>query len=201
MIETKDDLAPTAWKEAEVESYKILGAKTYSRTLNLFHTWPTGNSTEPKGECVDFKNLKKQGEGFHLGCNYDWTGEMFKHLYSNIPISGIDTSNWNPKNATWKRDEMLVFDQSEFTEDYQNAALLDRGQLFIPSSCHSHSYLCHLHIFFHSCHKPDLTLSYSDYPDIISYANSNKIVVLMPEADICWNTHTNTGANKTSRLY
>ena len=49
LIETKDDLAPTAWKEAEVESYKILGAKTYSRKLNLFHTWPSGNSSEPKG--------------------------------------------------------------------------------------------------------------------------------------------------------
>ena len=37
--------------------------------------------------------------------------------------------------------------------------------------------------------------------DLISYANSNKIVILQPEADTCWNTHTNSGAKPKTELY
>lgn len=74
LLETKDWLAPTVWKEAEVESFNTLGANTYSRTLNIYHLWPTGNSSEPLGECTDLANSAKQGDEFRLPCNFDWTG-------------------------------------------------------------------------------------------------------------------------------
>ena len=37
LIETKDWLAPTVWKEAELNSFSAFGALTYSRTINIFH--------------------------------------------------------------------------------------------------------------------------------------------------------------------
>jgi hypothetical protein len=86
LIETKDPkFAPVVWKEGEVEAYKSLGAKTYSRTINIFHYWPSGTSSEPEGECTNLANDAKQSDNFRLECRYDWTGEMMKHLLFNIP--------------------------------------------------------------------------------------------------------------------
>ena len=107
LIETKDWLAPTVWKEAEIESFNAFGALTYSRTINLFHIWPSGNSSEPKGECTDLSIKTKQSDEYRLPCDYDWTGEMLKHMLFNIPNSGVSESNWNPSVGDYKNGKMI----------------------------------------------------------------------------------------------
>lgn len=120
---------------------------------------------------------------------------MLKHMFFNIPNSGVSESNWNASKGDWKDGKMLQFNQSEFIKE-SNSAMPDFGQLYVPESCSEHSKKCHLHIYFHTCKDiGDHDQIKHQYKDLISYANSNNIVLLLPEADHCWNTHTNWGTN------
>lgn len=69
----------------------------------MWHFWPSGNTSEPRGSCQDLEDQTKQGDlgdgkEFRLDCDYDWTGEMLKHLLFNVPNSGYSEANWNPKS-------------------------------------------------------------------------------------------------------
>ena len=151
LIETKDWLAPTVWKEAEIASFNALGVNTYSRTINIYHLWPRGNSSEPKGECTNLAISKKQSDEFRLPCDYDWTGEMLKHMLFNIPDSGFSEQTWNPREGGEHDGTWIKFDQREFVEDHPNSAISDMGQVYIPHSCEKNSKQCHLHVYFHTC--------------------------------------------------
>lgn len=76
----------------------------------MFHNWPVGESSEPSGDCTDHGNMKTQDYGERLDCNYDWTGEMLKHMYFNIKDSPINAFTWKPKKGKVEDGLLMRFD-------------------------------------------------------------------------------------------
>jgi hypothetical protein len=60
---------------------------------------------------------------------------MLKHFLFNNPNSGVDESNWKPREGDQRNGNLIKFDQREFVEDSPNSSVLDLGQVYIPDSC------------------------------------------------------------------
>ena len=142
------------------------------------HSWPYEAPTPGRPKC-------ERGKEYHNNCNYDYTGEMFKHFYFNMKQSGITKNNWKPRNLNAKKT-LVRFDQREFADE--SSGLFKFGHLFVPDQC-TKSKKCHLLVFFHACQGPNT------YETILEtglnlYAETNGVIVLAPISVKCWNTHS-----------
>jgi hypothetical protein len=71
----------------------------------------------------------EKGKIYHSNCDYDYSGEIFKHFYFNMPKSKMTKENFKPRNLKAKKD-LVRFDQREFANE--TSGLLSFGHLYVP---------------------------------------------------------------------
>lgn len=70
--------------------------------------------------------------------------------------------------------------------------MLEYGFYYVPEYCSKNS--CNLHMFFHGCMQP----AESTLELYAPWAAANNIVIIAPQADICWAVHEDYDRTKTS---
>ena len=89
-IDIVSDIEPVlslAMMEANEEIYKSFGANTKFLNIGVVHSWPYESPTPGRPKCERGKEYLKND------CDYDFTGEIFKHFYFNMKKSGITKEN------------------------------------------------------------------------------------------------------------
>lgn len=132
-------------------------------------------------------------------CDYDAAGRLLRHLYDGLR---------EPAGAV--TGELILFDQSRYSEVGMLASLDDRGLVFVPKGCATGA-LCRLHVAFHGCEQ-GIGFVGRDFARDAGYnrwADANRIVVLYPQVAKslfwpfnpkgCWDWWGYSGANYTSR--
>lgn len=92
LISDTDPVITVPMMKANTKFFNNFGTKTKLVDIGVVHMWPIAQSDKPN-PCV--KGVENpQGNG---ACSYDFTGEMLKHFYFNMPQSKINETNWKPK--------------------------------------------------------------------------------------------------------
>ena len=131
------------------------------------HSWVTKNFG---GKCSANK------APYINDCDYDQAGAELKTIYGPA---------LNPPAAA-PSGRIVAFDQTEFVSAGARAnGLSDTGYLYVPKDCEpGASAPCRLHIVLHGCTQSSEALGAEFYTKIgvNEWANSNRIVVLYPQA-------------------
>lgn len=83
-------------------------------------------------------------------CTYDMAGDMFTHLFSNLPTNAV--SSLNEPAADWRSaGTFRRFYQNEFieAETFEFHGLARYGYVYYPNSCKTKS--CKVHMHLHGC--------------------------------------------------
>jgi poly(3-hydroxybutyrate) depolymerase len=107
-------------------------------------------------------------------CDYDAAGELLKHLLGNLKAPA-------PKES----GRLARFDQKAFGAG-SSISMADEGYVYIPKVCDSEH--CRVHVVFHGCHQAaeaikDQFVREAGYN---RWADTNRIVVLYPQAVSRW---------------
>lgn len=121
IVSDTDPIITNAMMEANQKVFNAFRAKTKFVNNGVVHFFPT-ESDPPKPKCERGKNQNNV-------CDYDFAGEMFHHLYSNIPEAKETIDNWKPKNKN-ATTNLTRFDQREFADE--DSGLYKYGHLYVP---------------------------------------------------------------------
>ena len=105
-------------------------------------------------------------------CGHDGAGEAFQTLYGQLEP---------PAEAEALKGEIVEFGQLSY---FEGRGMLDRGYLYIPSSCRDSDNRCKLHIVLHGCDQSAEVAgdSFIRKSGFNRWAETNKVVLLYPQA-------------------
>ena len=195
-------------QEAQRQYYDHFGANVEFVQLDVGHAVP---ATYPSSSHWFYNPT---------GVAYDLSGNMLRHLITNVEGSGSSGTirEWVAADPDWRSKGVLKkFYQNEFLDTFlwQPDSLADYGYVYYPYSCIDGSRNCKVHMYLHGCHEtvdglfPGIeSLSYGGR---LAYAASNDIIVLMPQAkfslftniDECFdfNNHLSGQDRETDRTF
>ncbi|WP_254503963.1 extracellular catalytic domain type 2 short-chain-length polyhydroxyalkanoate depolymerase [Duganella vulcania] len=139
---------------------------SYTRNLPAEHAMPTdqyGNS------CATL------GTPYINNCGYDAAGELLRWIYGPL----------TPRNNGTLGGRFIAFDQSEFLPLPGWHGMAETGYVYVPKACDANSGAgCRLHVAFHGCQQDldDIGTTFVERAGYNAWADSNKIVVLYPQA-------------------
>ena len=131
--------------------------------------------------------------------NYDGIGNILRHLFYNVPGTGIDElkpANEEPFNGWEQYGTLAEFYQGEFIEaaEGQFTGMQENGWYFLPHECAKEGAKCNLHVAIHGCWGGARDVIIEDAGRYWGkYAATNNFVVLWPFVDNCWDTTSETG--------
>jgi poly(3-hydroxybutyrate) depolymerase len=147
--------------------------------------------TEAKGQPCD-----RSGAPYIVDCDFDLAGALLQHIYGRLAPP-----------AQKPQGQMLIFDQSEFTEDQADHSMSGEGAVYVPAACRQSSG-CRVHIAFHGCGQNRASIGDNFLTDtgFAEWADTNRLVVLFPQASIgpanpqgCWDWWGYTGSEFLTR--
>jgi poly(3-hydroxybutyrate) depolymerase len=121
--------------------------------------------------------------------DFDAPGHLLAHLLGKL----------NPPAAKAAGD-LLVFDQSEFTDN--GASMANNAYVYVPSGCRQGA--CRIHVAFHGCRQQGEVLGslYAKGAGYNRWAESNRLIILYPQTakssvnpNGCWDWWGYTGAD------
>jgi poly(3-hydroxybutyrate) depolymerase len=157
-------------------------AREVVERLNAFysgykaHTVVIGDQPAGHGMVTEDAGNKDCGvtrSPFINDCDYDAAGELLRHLLTNL----------GPPAA--KPDGRLAsFDQKPFGA--HSISMDDEGFIYIPRSCESQR--CRVHVAFHGCRQGRAALNdqFAREAGYNRWADTNRIIVLYPQAIARW---------------
>jgi poly(3-hydroxybutyrate) depolymerase len=170
--------------------YQAWGLKPANMTvvdrLPVGHAFPT----------VDFGNdcTIASASPYISSCGRDVAGEILAALVGPLKLK---------ENAT--EDRIFKFNQA-FGVNPAAISLARTGFAYVPKDCENALQKCHLHVAFHGCRQTteDIGMDYVLHTGYNAWAESNKIIVLYPQAVRnfllnnprgCWDWWGYTGPN------
>lgn len=120
-------------------------------------------------------------------CHYDQAQAILRFIYGTLEAKG-----------TARPENFLSFDQTAYSSS--SATLAGQGIVYVPSACRTDR--CRVHIVFHGCKqsRADVQDAFIRGPGFADWADTNKIVVLFPQAassalnpETCWDWWGYTG--------
>jgi poly(3-hydroxybutyrate) depolymerase len=122
------------------------------------------------------------GGDFVVDCDYDAVGALLQFIHGRLAAPGT------PRDAG-----LRPFDQGEFAPGgTRSAALADTGYVYVPATC-GEGQRCRTHVVLHGCRQTaesvgDAVYRYGGYN---RWAETNRIVVLYPQARATWGAPLN----------
>lgn len=106
-------------------------------------------------------------------CDYDSAGMLLQHIYGD---SLLPPGQWNA-------DDLVAFDQREFSSHFDSASLDETGYVYVPGRCRSGA-SCRLHVALHGCRQHVAAIGDQFYKlaGYNEWAQTNDIIVLYPQA-------------------
>jgi len=137
----------------------------YQNTTPAEHAMPT----DSYGNACDFL-----GSPYINNCGYDGAGQLLQWLYGSL----------SARNDGAPGGSMLEFDQSEFLPQPTLHGMAASGYLYLPPGCDGSGAGCRLHVIFHGCLQDPTHIgrTFVDHSGYIAWADSNRIVLLFPQA-------------------
>lgn len=138
----------------------------YEHNVNAGHSIVTNNANDVI--CAETK------APFINNCGFEQSQDMLRHIYGEL----------NPPTTSDKLSGKIVaFNQKEFINS-PRSSMSDDAYLYVPKDCETES--CRVHIAFHGCLQGaaqigDRYYTTTGYNEI---ADTNKIIVLYPQAQI-----------------
>lgn len=117
------------------------------------------------------------GGQFIAACGYDAAGALLQFIYGRLMPPGTSSSA-----------SLRSFDQSEFAGGgARSSALADEGYVYIPKACTSAGG-CRIHVALHGCRQSAESVgdAFYRYAGYNRWAETNRIVVLYPQARATW---------------
>ncbi len=113
------------------------------------------------------------------GCGYDQAGIILQHIYGTL-----NKPNRGQLNGTISR-----FDQSAYTrpDDPIGLSLANTGYVFVPRDCEDGA-ACRVHIVLHGCLQDagEIERHFVDDTGYNAWADTNRLIVLYPQAAVSW---------------
>ena len=179
--------------------YQYWGANVqYVNRFQGEHTFPT-NLSQNTNFCSFL------GSPYIANCNWDGAGSLFHKV-----IPDQDTKPLKNRVMDWKSaGTFQEFDQAEFSTDFANSSLDEKGFIYIPNNCKSgDSPHCMLHLVFHGCSqgRKFLDTYYAQNTGYLEWAAANDLVLLFPQnagmtgnPGGCWDFWGYTNQNYTDK--
>jgi len=132
------------------------------------------------------------GSPFINNCNYDQAGDILDYFYGPLQPA-----------VSPKTTHVISLGQAQFVPatGLDAASLGDNAYLYVPSKCPGE---CKVHVVFHGCKQTidDINTTFVKHAGYNGWAESNKIVILYPQAKKttnnpkgCWDWWGFTGAD------
>lgn len=151
------------------EQYQRLGLPP-GNILYIKNDVPAGHSMVTD----DFGNACSTEQGHYINdCDYDFAGEMLKHLYGSTLNPPVDEVT----------GQIVEFDQTEFLAVPPNqVGMAEKGYAYIPPAC-AEGESCRVHIVAHGCIQYAGNVGDSFYKNsgYNEWADSNNIITLYPQ--------------------
>ena len=78
IVSDTDPVISSEQMKANQNLFEAFGAKAKFINIETPHIWPYVDEGKGRPKC-------ERGKIYHSNCDYDFTGELLKHLYYNIP--------------------------------------------------------------------------------------------------------------------
>lgn len=117
------------------------------------------------------------GGDFIADCDYDAVGALLQFIHGRLASPG------SPSNAA-----LRSFDQTEFAVgSARSSALADEGYVYVPKTCEAAGG-CRVHVALHGCRQSAESVgdAFYRYAGYNRWAETNRIVVLYPQARATW---------------
>jgi len=112
-------------------------------------------------------------------CDYDQAGAILNHLLGELAPA-------QPQAATSENGDvipdLIVFDQTEFTDDLDQHGFAEQGYVYVPPACQDTSG-CRVHVVFHGCRQAAEIVGRTFIHQVgyNRWAEANRLVVLYPQ--------------------
>jgi hypothetical protein len=175
---------------AAFDFYKRLGVP--EANLVQVSNLPAGHAfvTSDQGEACE-----NTGKPYVVDCDYDQASAVLTHVYGTLAARVASPSG-----------NFLEFDQTAFSEGFENHGMEERGVVYIPASCRTAP--CRVHIAFHGCAQNRATTgeAFIRESGYANWADGNRLLVLFPQAAVsavnpqgCWDWWGYTGRDYLTR--
>jgi poly(3-hydroxybutyrate) depolymerase len=117
------------------------------------------------------------GGDFIADCDYDAVGALLQFIHGRLALPG------SPSTAA-----LRAFDQTEFAAvGARSSALADVGYVYVPKACEASSG-CRIHVALHGCRQTAESVgdAFTVQAGYNRWAETNRIVVLYPQARATW---------------
>jgi poly(3-hydroxybutyrate) depolymerase len=155
--------------------------RVYVSRSGAAHVFPTDFDAAGNNSCGS------TASPYVANCGYDGAKAVLSHFYGSL----------NARNNTPAAGNYVEFEQTEFTT---NLGMARTGWLYVPAECAGGANTCRLHVALHGCKQDYASVGdkFIKNTGYTRWADTNRIVVLFPQAKADNTTHATPASGTLS---